>query len=77
MILSNNRFIRIYKLLGHGIYCELRTGKIKIFHISYVRCQSSLENDRDEGKVLFIDTESTFHLEKLKTIEERFGLDLN
>ena len=29
-----------------------------------------------EGKVLFIDTESTFHLEKLKTIEERFGLEV-
>ncbi|EYC36693.1 hypothetical protein Y032_0866g2763 [Ancylostoma ceylanicum] len=70
------------KLLGGGIesqsitevFGEFRTGKTQLSHTLCATCQLPNGNYRG-GKVIFIDTESTFRPERLRPICDRFNID--
>ena len=70
-------------LLGGGIesmsiteaFGEFRTGKTQIAHTLCVTAQLPKSMGGGNGKVAFIDTESTFRPERIRPIAERYGLD--
>ena len=70
-------------ILGGGVetssitemYGEFRTGKTQICHTMCVTSQLPLEVGGGNGKVVVIDTEGAFRLERLKPIAEHYGLD--
>ena len=57
------------------MYGEIRTGKTQICHTMCVTSQLPLEVGGGNGKVVVIDTEGAFRLERLKPIAEHYGLD--
>jgi RecA/RadA recombinase len=57
------------------MYGEFRTGKTQICHTMCVTSQLPLEVGGGNGKVVVIDTEGAFRLERLKPIAEHYGLD--
>jgi len=71
------------QLLGGGIesmsiteaFGEFRTGKTQLGHTLCVTCQLPTNMGGGNGKVIYIDTESTFRPERIRPIAERFGLD--
>ena len=70
-------------LLGGGIetmsiteaFGEFRTGKTQIAHTLCVTTQLPKAMGGGNGKVAYIDTESTFRPERIQPIAERFNLD--
>jgi len=72
-------------LLGGGIesmsiteaFGEFRTGKTQLAHTLCVTAQLPTSMRGGDGKVIFVDTESTFRPERIKSIAERYGLDPN
>ncbi|CAG8682808.1 11010_t:CDS:2, partial [Gigaspora rosea] len=76
---------KLNKLLGGGIesgsitevFGEFRTGKSQLCHTLAVTCQLPVYNGGSEGKVIYIDTEGTFRPERLASIAEHYGMDLN
>ncbi|CAG8541153.1 15772_t:CDS:2 [Cetraspora pellucida] len=73
------------KILGGGVesgsitevFGEFRTGKSQLCHTLAVTCQLPVNNGGAEGMCIYIDTEGTFRPERLATISERFGMDVN
>lgn len=71
------------KLLSGGIeggaitelYGEFRTGKTQLCHTLAVTSQLPREMGGGAGKVMYIDSESTFRPERIIAIAERFSLD--
>ncbi|RZF39375.1 hypothetical protein LSTR_LSTR000896 [Laodelphax striatellus] len=71
------------KLLGGGVesmaitevFGEFRTGKTQMSHTLCVMAQLPTDDGYTGGKVMFIDTESTFRPERLRPIADRFNLD--
>ncbi|EKF31859.1 meiotic recombination protein DMC1, putative [Trypanosoma cruzi marinkellei] len=71
------------QLLGGGIesmsiteaFGEFRTGKTQIAHTLCVTSQLPTSMGGGNGKVIYVDTESTFRPERIKPIAARFGLD--
>lgn len=71
-------------LLGGGIetgqiteiFGEFRCGKTQLCHTLCVVCQLPIERGGGESKALYIDTEGTFRPERLASIAERFGLNV-
>ena len=70
-------------LLGGGVesmsiteaFGEFRTGKTQIAHTLCVTCQLPKAMGGGNGKVAYIDTESTFRPERIRPIAQRYGLD--
>ncbi|XP_050301745.1 meiotic recombination protein DMC1/LIM15 homolog [Anthonomus grandis grandis] len=73
----------IDKILGGGVesmsltevFGEARTGKTQLAHTLCVTAQMPGENGYLGGKVIVIDTESTFRPDRIKPIADRFDLD--
>lgn len=71
------------KLLGGGIesmsitevFGEFRTGKTQLAHTLCVTTQMPGNNGYTGGKVVYVDTESTFRPDRLRAIADRFSLD--
>lgn len=71
------------QLLGGGIesmaiteaFGEFRTGKTQIAHTLCVTSQLPQSMGGGNGKVIYVDTESTFRPERIRPIAERYGLD--
>lgn len=57
------------------VFGEFRTGKSQLCHTLAVTAQLPVDMGGGEGKVLFIDTESTFRPTRIVPIARRFGLD--
>ncbi|GMM29203.1 recombinase [Martiniozyma asiatica (nom. inval.)] len=57
------------------VFGEFRTGKSQLCHTLAVTAQLPIDMGGGEGKVLFIDTESTFRPVRIEPIAKRFGLD--
>jgi meiotic recombination protein DMC1 len=74
---------KLDEMLGGGIesmaitevFGEFRTGKTQLCHTLCVTAQLPRSQGGGNGKVAYIDTESTFRPEKICKIAERFGLD--
>jgi meiotic recombination protein DMC1 len=72
------------KILGGGIetcsitelFGEFRTGKTQLAHTLCVTCQLSFDMKGGQGKVIYLDTEGNFRPERIESIAERFGLDV-
>jgi meiotic recombination protein DMC1 len=72
------------KILGGGIetasitelFGEFRTGKTQLAHTLCVTSQLSFEMHGGQGKVIYVDTEGNFRPERIESIAERFGLDV-
>jgi meiotic recombination protein DMC1 len=72
------------KILGGGIetasitelFGEFRTGKTQLAHTLCVTSQLSFEMHGGQGKVIYLDTEGNFRPERIESIAERFGLDV-
>lgn len=72
------------KILGGGIetssitelFGEFRTGKTQLSHTLCVTSQLSFDMNGGQGKVIYLDTEGNFRPERIESIAERFGLDV-
>jgi RecA/RadA recombinase len=72
------------KILGGGVetssitelFGEFRTGKTQLSHTLCVTCQLSFDMHGGQGKVIYLDTEGNFRPERIESIAERFGLDV-
>lgn len=73
------------KILGGGIetssitelFGEFRTGKTQLSHTLCVTSQLSFDMNGGQGKVIYLDTEGNFRPERIESIAERFGLDVD
>ncbi|KAK0208823.1 Rad51-domain-containing protein [Desarmillaria ectypa] len=71
-------------ILGGGIlsqsvsevYGEYRTGKTQLAHTMSVVAQLPPELGGASGKVAYIDTEGTFRPDRIRSIADRFGMEL-
>merc|ERR1712200_212734 len=71
------------KLLGGGIetgsiteiFGEFRTGKTQLCHQLCVMSQLPIDMGGAEGKVIYIDPESTFRPERIMSIADRYNLE--
>lgn len=57
------------------VFGEFRTGKTQLCMTMCVTAQLPKNKGGGNGKVAYIDTESTFRPDRIKPIAERFGLD--
>eukprot|EP01040_Poterioochromonas_malhamensis_P009431 gene9431-10242_t len=72
------------KILGGGIetssitelFGEFRTGKTQLAHTLCVTSQLSFDMNGGQGKVVYLDTEGNFRPERIESIAERFGLNV-
>lgn len=72
------------KILGGGVetssitelFGEFRTGKTQLSHTLCVTSQLSFESKGGQGKVIYLDTEGNFRPERIESIADRFGLDV-
>ena len=72
------------KILGGGVetssltevFGEFRTGKTQLAHTLCVTTQLGFEQGGGQGKIVYIDTEGNFRPERIESIAERFGLDV-
>ena len=72
------------KILGGGIetgsitelFGEFRTGKTQLSHTLCVTSQLSFAMHGGQGKVIYLDTEGNFRTERIESIADRFGLDV-
>lgn len=72
------------KILGGGVetcsitelFGEFRTGKTQLSHTLCVTSQLSFEAHGGQGKVIYLDTEGNFRTERIESIADRFGLDV-
>lgn len=72
------------RILGGGIesssitelFGEFRTGKTQLAHTLCVTTQLSFANSGGQGRVIYLDTEGNFRPERIESIAERFGLDV-
>jgi len=73
------------RILGGGIetssitelFGEFRTGKTQIAHTLCVTSQLAFEMKGGQGKVVYLDTEGNFRPERIVSICERYGLDVD
>jgi meiotic recombination protein DMC1 len=72
------------KILGGGVetssitelFGEFRTGKTQLAHTLCVTAQLSFEANGGQGKVIYLDTEGNFRPERIESIADRFGLNI-
>ena len=58
------------------VFGEFRTGKTQLAHTLCVTSQLSFQMHGGQGKIIYLDTEGNFRPERIETIAERFGLDV-
>ena len=76
--------IALDKILGGGVetgsitelFGEFRTGKTQLAHTLCVTSQLSFGMHGGQGKVVYLDTEGNFRPERIESIADRFGLDV-
>jgi DNA repair protein RadA len=59
------------------LYGEFESGKSQICHQLSVNVQLPIEKGGLDGAALYIDTESTFHPQRIKSMAEALGLDVS
>jgi meiotic recombination protein DMC1 len=58
------------------VFGEFRTGKTQLAHTLCVTSQLSYQMHGGQGKIIYLDTEGNFRPERIESIAERFGLDV-